>query len=79
MGLESRKGRHFLILIGPIQVTPVLLAARYIFSVPMQGNILLLYGVVLIFITANLTLGITFSGLNSGRSLCSWRWCWGWD
>ena len=51
------------ILIGLIQVTLVLLAARYIFSVPMQGNILLLYGVVLIFIAANLTLGITFSSL----------------
>jgi len=51
------------ILIGLIQVTLVLLAARYIFWVPMQGNILLLYGVVLIFIAANLTLGITFSSL----------------
>ncbi len=51
------------ILIGLIQVTLVLLAARYIFSVPMQGNILLLYAVVLIFIAANLTLGITFSSL----------------
>jgi ABC-2 type transport system permease protein len=51
------------IFIGLIQVTLVLLAARYIFSVPMQGNILLLYGVVLIFIAANLTLGITFSSV----------------
>ena len=51
------------ILIGLIQVTLVLLAARYVFSVPMQGSILLLYGVVLIFIAANLTLGITFSSL----------------
>ena len=51
------------ILIGLIQVTLVLLAARYIFDVPMQGSILLLYAVVLIFIAANLTLGITFSSL----------------
>ena len=51
------------ILIGLIQVTLVLLAARYVFSVPMQGNILLLYGVVLVFIAANLTLGITYSSL----------------
>ena len=51
------------ILIGLIQVTLVLLAARYIFEVPMQGNIALLYGVVLVFIAANLTLGITFSSL----------------
>ena len=51
------------IMIGLIQVTLVLLAARYIFSVPMQGNLVLLYAGVLIFIAANLTLGITFSTL----------------
>jgi ABC-2 type transport system permease protein len=51
------------IMIGLLQVTLVLLAARYIFEVPMQGNIALLYGGVLIFIAANLTLGITFSSL----------------
>jgi len=51
------------ILIGLVQVTLVLLAARYIFTVPMQGNIAVLYAGVLIFIAANLTLGITFSSL----------------
>ncbi|HEX7953124.1 MAG TPA: ABC transporter permease, partial [Burkholderiales bacterium] len=51
------------ILIGLLQVTLVLLAARFIFHVPMQGNLLLLYAGVLIFIAANLTLGITFSSL----------------
>jgi ABC-2 type transport system permease protein len=51
------------ILIGLIQVAIVLLAARYIFTVPMQGSLLLLFGVVVIFIAANLTLGITFSAL----------------
>jgi ABC-2 type transport system permease protein len=51
------------ILIGLIQVTLALLAARYIFSVPIEGSILLLYGVVLVFIAANLTLGITFSSI----------------
>ncbi len=51
------------IVIGLIQVTLVLLAARYIFHVPMLGNLVLLYGVVLIFIAANLTLGITFSSV----------------
>ena len=51
------------ILIGLLQVTLVLLAARYIFEVPMQGNIVLLYAGVLIFIAANLTLGITFSSI----------------
>lgn len=51
------------ILIGLIQVTLILLAARWIFEVPMQGNLLLLYGVVLLFICANLILGITFSSI----------------
>lgn len=51
------------ILIGLIQVTLVLLAARFIFNVPMYGNLFLLYGVVLLFICANLTLGITFSSI----------------
>ncbi len=51
------------ILIGLIQVTLVLLAARFIFAVPMQGSLLLLYCTVLLFIAANLTLGITFSSI----------------
>jgi len=51
------------ILIGLIQVTLILLAARWVFDVPMQGSLLLLYGVVLLFICANLTLGITFSSI----------------
>ena len=51
------------ILIGLIQVTLVLAAAFTMFEVPMQGNIVLLYGVVLLFIAANLTLGITFSSI----------------
>jgi len=51
------------ILIGLIQVTLVLLAARFVFSVPIHGNLALLYGVVLVFVAANLTLGITFSSI----------------
>ena len=51
------------IMIGLVQVAIVLLAAKYIFEVPMQGSLLLLFGVVFIFIAANLTLGITFSAL----------------
>jgi len=51
------------ILIGLIQVSLVLLAARFIFGVPMQGSLILLYAVVLLFIAANLTLGITFSSV----------------
>jgi len=51
------------ILIGLIQVTLVLLASRWIIFVPMAGSLLALYIAVLIFIAANLTLGITISSL----------------
>ena len=51
------------ILIGLIQVTLIIIAALLLFRVPMQGNPLLLYLVVFLFIAANLTLGITFSSL----------------
>jgi ABC-2 type transport system permease protein len=50
-------------MIGLIQVTLVVTAAHFIFHVPMQGSLILLYGVVLVFIAANLTLGITFSSI----------------
>jgi len=51
------------ILIGLIQVALILLAARFVFGVPMQGSLLLLLGVVLVFVAANLTLGIMFSSI----------------
>jgi ABC-2 type transport system permease protein len=51
------------IMIGLVQATIIMFAARYIFGVPFLGSIPLLYGVILIFIAANLTLGITFSSL----------------
>jgi len=51
------------IMIGLIQVALILLAARFIFNVPMHGSLLVLFGVVFIFIAANLSLGITFSTL----------------
>jgi ABC-2 type transport system permease protein len=51
------------IVVGYIQVTLILLAARFIFHVPMIGSLPLLYAVALIFIAANLAVGITFSTL----------------
>ncbi|HWA08694.1 MAG TPA: ABC transporter permease [Opitutaceae bacterium] len=51
------------IAVGYIQVTLILLAARFIFGVPMIGNFALLYLVALLFIAANLAVGITFSTL----------------
>ena len=49
------------IVVGYIQVGVILLAAYFLFHVPMQGSILLLLLVALVFIAANLALGITFS------------------
>ena len=49
------------ILVGYIQVTLVLLAAHFIFHVPMYGSLMLLLIVTFLFIVANLAVGITFS------------------
>jgi ABC-2 type transport system permease protein len=51
------------VLIGLVQVSIILSLARWLFHVPMQGNLGLLFGAVLLFIAANLTLGLTFSSL----------------
>jgi ABC-2 type transport system permease protein len=49
------------IFIGYIQVAVIIVAARVLFHVPMHGSIPLLLVVALIFIAANLAMGITFS------------------
>lgn len=49
------------ILVGYIQVGLILVAARLIFDVPMAGNLGLLLIAALIFIAANLAIGVTFS------------------
>jgi ABC-2 type transport system permease protein len=51
------------VLIGLVQVSLILLLARLIFGVPVQGNLGVLYLAVLLFIAANLTLGLTFSSV----------------
>jgi ABC-2 type transport system permease protein len=51
------------IAVGYIQLTLILLAARFIFGVPLVGNLALVYVVALLFIAANLAVGITFSTL----------------
>jgi ABC-2 type transport system permease protein len=51
------------ILVGYFQVVLILLAAKVVFHVPMQGSLLLLLAVAMIFIIANLAVGITFSTL----------------
>jgi ABC-2 type transport system permease protein len=51
------------ILIGLLQVTIVLVLARALFSVPIQGSVTVLYLSVLLFIAANLMLGLTISSV----------------
>lgn len=49
------------ILVGYIQVGLILGAARFLFGVPMVGSVGLLLAVALVFIAANLAVGVTFS------------------
>jgi ABC-2 type transport system permease protein len=51
------------ILVGYVQVALILLAARFLFRVPVEGDVSLLLVAALVFITANLAVGITFSTL----------------
>jgi ABC-2 type transport system permease protein len=51
------------IVVGYVQITLILIAANFIFHVPMIGSLPLLYAVSLLFIAANLAVGITFSTL----------------
>ena len=51
------------IFVGYVQVTLILVAAHFFFNVPMLGSLPLLYAVALLFISANLAVGITFSTL----------------
>lgn len=55
------------IMVGYIQATLILLAARYLFQVPIVGNIPLLFAVMFLFIAANLAVGITFSTVASNQ------------
>jgi ABC-2 type transport system permease protein len=51
------------IVVGYIQAGLILLAARFLFDVPMLGSVPLLLTVMLLFIGGNLAMGITFSTL----------------
>ena len=51
------------IFIGLVQATIILLAALYLFGVPFVGSVVVLYAVSLLFIAANLTVGITMSSI----------------
>ncbi len=49
------------ILVGYIQILLILIAARILFHIPMKGSLPLVFGLSLLFIAANLTVGVTFS------------------
>jgi ABC-2 type transport system permease protein len=51
------------ILVGYIQVTLILVAAHFLFQVPILGSLVLLYGAALFFIAANLAVGVTLSAI----------------
>lgn len=49
------------IVVGYVQVALILVAAKFLFHVPMSGSLGLLLGATFAFIVANLAIGITFS------------------
>lgn len=49
------------ILVGYVQVVIIVLAARFLFGVPIVGSLALLSAVMVLFIAANLAVGFTFS------------------
>jgi len=49
------------IAIGLVQATIILVAARFVFNVPFAGSVIAVYVAVLLFVAANLTVGITLS------------------
>jgi ABC-2 type transport system permease protein len=49
------------IMVGYIQVTVILVAAYFLFSVPIAGSLPMLLACVLVFLAANLTVGMMFS------------------
>ncbi len=51
------------VLVGYVQVLVILVASHYVFEVPIVGSLVWLVICVLVFIVANLTVGITFSSI----------------
>ncbi len=51
------------VFIGLVQASLILFASHFVFGVPFNGSIPLAYGVALLFIAVNLTIGITISSL----------------
>ena len=51
------------VLVGYVQMTAVLLVGSLVFNVPMRGNLLVIYAETLLFIIANLGIGLFISTL----------------
>ena len=51
------------ILVGYAQILLIFIAARFLFDIPMLGSLTLVLALSLVFIAANLTVGITFSSV----------------
>jgi ABC-2 type transport system permease protein len=51
------------VMIGLVQASIILTAARFVFDVPFAGSLLAIYLAALLFIAANLTVGITLSSI----------------
>jgi ABC-2 type transport system permease protein len=49
------------LMVGGVQMTIILVAARLLFGIPVIGSLWLLVGLTLLFILANLSIGYTFS------------------
>lgn len=55
------------IMVGYVQIALILLMAKWLFHVPMEGSLILLFVLCFPFIAANLSLGLTFSSLASNQ------------
>jgi ABC-2 type transport system permease protein len=49
--------------VGIVQMTAVLLLGRYVFDVPLTGDVVLLYAIALLFVVASLAFGLVISTL----------------
>jgi drug efflux transport system permease protein len=56
------------VLVGLVQITAVLIVGRFLFHVPIRGSLVMLYAASLIFIVANLGLGLLISTVAKNQS-----------
>ena len=49
------------ILVGYVQISLIVGVSRFVFNVPIQGNLAMVFAISILFIAANLSVGLTFS------------------